>query len=238
MSSCSVASSPGSQLERSSDRRYGNRPPRLRSNLPGPGNAARQPGASQTRVARSGTAPRSSTEAVSLPCTGRHTTSGIARLSCSRPARILHPSSKPSTAGSGSDLLRPGIRRDAPRTRHCRRRPDRRPHELAVKGASPRGASCQGHLRPGRCPSNGVFIACCARAGVERCQAWIQGSVIVDQFGWVCRRDVEVVRSVLANRGWATRGRGTGSPCCHGPRRRVPAPGPRKVHLAAQRPAR
>jgi len=87
-------------------------------------------------------------------------------------------------------------------------------------------------------PSNGVFIACCARAGVERCQAWIQGSVIVDQFGWVCRRDVEVVGPVLANRGWANRGRGTGAPRCHSSRRRVPAPGPRKVHLAAQRPAR
>lgn len=34
--------------------------------------------------------------------------------------------------------------------------------------------------------SNGLFIACCDRAGVERGQAWTQGSVIVDQFGWVC----------------------------------------------------
>ncbi|MDT0263535.1 nitrilase-related carbon-nitrogen hydrolase [Jatrophihabitans lederbergiae] len=34
--------------------------------------------------------------------------------------------------------------------------------------------------------SNGVFIACCDRAGVERGQAWTEGSVIVDQFGWVC----------------------------------------------------
>ena len=32
---------------------------------------------------------------------------------------------------------------------------------------------------------NGVFIACCDRAGTERGQDWNEASVIVDQFGWV-----------------------------------------------------
>jgi predicted amidohydrolase len=33
--------------------------------------------------------------------------------------------------------------------------------------------------------TNGVFIACCDRAGTERGQDWNEASVIVDQFGWV-----------------------------------------------------
>lgn len=33
--------------------------------------------------------------------------------------------------------------------------------------------------------ANGVFIACCDRSGIERGQTWIEGSVIIDQFGWV-----------------------------------------------------
>jgi predicted amidohydrolase len=33
--------------------------------------------------------------------------------------------------------------------------------------------------------TNGVFIAICDRRGVERGQAWNEGSVIIDQFGWV-----------------------------------------------------
>ena len=33
--------------------------------------------------------------------------------------------------------------------------------------------------------ANGVFIACCDRRGVERGQAWTQGTVIVNQLGWV-----------------------------------------------------
>lgn len=33
--------------------------------------------------------------------------------------------------------------------------------------------------------SNGVFIACCDRTGIERGQAWTEGTVIVNQFGWV-----------------------------------------------------
>lgn len=33
--------------------------------------------------------------------------------------------------------------------------------------------------------TNGVFIACCDRSGIERGQAWNEASVIVDQFGWV-----------------------------------------------------
>lgn len=32
---------------------------------------------------------------------------------------------------------------------------------------------------------NGVFIACCDRAGTERGQDWNEASVVVDQFGWV-----------------------------------------------------
>ncbi|WP_420369481.1 nitrilase-related carbon-nitrogen hydrolase [Curtobacterium sp. L1-20] len=32
---------------------------------------------------------------------------------------------------------------------------------------------------------NGVFVACCDRAGTERGQDWNEASVIVDQFGWV-----------------------------------------------------
>jgi predicted amidohydrolase len=33
--------------------------------------------------------------------------------------------------------------------------------------------------------TNGVFIAICDRRGAERGQAWNEGSVIIDQFGWV-----------------------------------------------------
>ena len=33
--------------------------------------------------------------------------------------------------------------------------------------------------------TNGVFIACCDRAGTELGQDWNEASVIVDQFGWV-----------------------------------------------------
>jgi predicted amidohydrolase len=33
--------------------------------------------------------------------------------------------------------------------------------------------------------TNGVFIACCDRAGTERGQDWNEASVIVDPFGWV-----------------------------------------------------
>jgi len=33
--------------------------------------------------------------------------------------------------------------------------------------------------------ANGVFIACCDRSGVERGQQWTEGTVIIDQFGWV-----------------------------------------------------
>jgi predicted amidohydrolase len=33
--------------------------------------------------------------------------------------------------------------------------------------------------------ANGVFIACCDRAGIERGQEWTEGTVIIDQFGWV-----------------------------------------------------
>jgi len=33
--------------------------------------------------------------------------------------------------------------------------------------------------------TNGVFIACCDRSGVERGQAWNEATVIVDQFGWI-----------------------------------------------------
>lgn len=33
--------------------------------------------------------------------------------------------------------------------------------------------------------TNGVFVAICDRAGNERGQAWNEGSVIIDQFGWV-----------------------------------------------------
>jgi len=33
--------------------------------------------------------------------------------------------------------------------------------------------------------ANGVFLACCDRAGVERGQDWNEASVIVDPFGWV-----------------------------------------------------
>lgn len=36
--------------------------------------------------------------------------------------------------------------------------------------------------------SNGVFIACCDRAGSERRVAWTQGTVIIDQFGWILDR--------------------------------------------------
>lgn len=32
---------------------------------------------------------------------------------------------------------------------------------------------------------NGVFIAICDRRGVERGQSWNEGSVVIDQFGWV-----------------------------------------------------
>jgi predicted amidohydrolase len=33
--------------------------------------------------------------------------------------------------------------------------------------------------------TNGVFIAICDRRGVERGQSWNEGSVVIDQFGWV-----------------------------------------------------
>ncbi|MCU1425453.1 MAG: Hydrolase [Microbacteriaceae bacterium] len=33
--------------------------------------------------------------------------------------------------------------------------------------------------------TNGAFIAICDRAGLERGQAWNEGSVVIDQFGWV-----------------------------------------------------
>ncbi|MCU1635733.1 MAG: hydrolase [Cryobacterium sp.] len=33
--------------------------------------------------------------------------------------------------------------------------------------------------------SNGVFVACCDRAGAERGQDWTEGTVIIDQYGWV-----------------------------------------------------
>lgn len=33
--------------------------------------------------------------------------------------------------------------------------------------------------------ANGVFIACCDRSGAERGQLWHEGTVIIDQFGWV-----------------------------------------------------
>ena len=36
--------------------------------------------------------------------------------------------------------------------------------------------------------SNGVFIACCDRAGSERGVAWTEGTVIIDQFGWILDR--------------------------------------------------
>ena len=36
--------------------------------------------------------------------------------------------------------------------------------------------------------SNGVFIACCDRAGTERDVAWTEGTVIIDQFGWILDR--------------------------------------------------
>ncbi|WP_218220664.1 nitrilase-related carbon-nitrogen hydrolase [Nesterenkonia sp. Act20] len=33
--------------------------------------------------------------------------------------------------------------------------------------------------------TNGVFIACCDRAGIERGQSWNEATVIVSQYGWV-----------------------------------------------------
>jgi predicted amidohydrolase len=32
---------------------------------------------------------------------------------------------------------------------------------------------------------NGVFIACCDRAGTERGQEWTEGTAVIDQYGWV-----------------------------------------------------
>jgi hypothetical protein len=33
--------------------------------------------------------------------------------------------------------------------------------------------------------TNRVFIACCDRTGVERGQAWTEGTAIVDESGWI-----------------------------------------------------
>lgn len=33
--------------------------------------------------------------------------------------------------------------------------------------------------------ANGVFVAVCDRSGVERGQEWTEGTVVIDQFGWV-----------------------------------------------------
>ncbi|RUQ99114.1 nitrilase-related carbon-nitrogen hydrolase [Labedella endophytica] len=44
--------------------------------------------------------------------------------------------------------------------------------------------------------SNGVFIACCDRTGLERGQAWTEGTVILDQFGWPLDRVVGEGRAV------------------------------------------
>ncbi len=33
--------------------------------------------------------------------------------------------------------------------------------------------------------TNGLFIACCDRSGVERGQTWNEATVIVSQYGWV-----------------------------------------------------
>jgi predicted amidohydrolase len=43
--------------------------------------------------------------------------------------------------------------------------------------------------------TNGVFIACCDRAGIERGQHWTEGTVIVDQFGWPIDRASGVARA-------------------------------------------
>ena len=42
--------------------------------------------------------------------------------------------------------------------------------------------------------ANGVFIACCDRAGTERGQRWTEGTAVIDQFGWV----VAPVREAVA----------------------------------------
>jgi predicted amidohydrolase len=73
------------------------------------------------------------------------------------------------------------------------------PRALAMAGADvlvvptnwPRGEHPPGEryveiiLAQAAARANGVFVAVCDRRGVERGQAWNEGSVIIDQFGWV-----------------------------------------------------
>lgn len=35
---------------------------------------------------------------------------------------------------------------------------------------------------------NGVFVACCDRAGTERGQEWTEGTAVIDQYGWIVAR--------------------------------------------------
>ena len=62
---------------------------------------------------------------------------------------------------------------------------------LAVPTNWPRGEAPPGEryveiiLAQAAARANGVFVAVCDRRGLERGQAWNEGSVIIDQFGWV-----------------------------------------------------
>jgi predicted amidohydrolase len=73
------------------------------------------------------------------------------------------------------------------------------PRQLALAGADllaiptnwPRGDHPEGErfaeiiIAQAAARTNGVFIAICDRRGIERGQAWNEGSVVIDQFGWV-----------------------------------------------------
>ena len=73
------------------------------------------------------------------------------------------------------------------------------PRQLALAGADllaiptnwPRGDHPAGErhaeiiIAQAAARTNGVFIAICDRRGLERGQAWNEGSVVIDQFGWV-----------------------------------------------------
>ena len=118
------------------------------------------------------------------PSTGRFTCGTGSRWS-SRPAPRRRPSSTPPWAGSGCASVTTSSSRRSRARWPCGGGADLRPANWPDEGRPPASAALEVVRAMAAASSSKVFIACADRCGSERGVAWVGGSAIVADTGWL-----------------------------------------------------